>query len=172
MFLDAYARGGSGGVGVFVNGGFVDLSGEQCNEMFPELSSGVLMHRTLGGGQTALPSTAANHWELFAFIVLLRLFPEVISNRYIGVRSDSVAACTCVQSLHAGVDCVELAHLTRAVLSECVHLNCRLSTVHIAGVANVLADPLSRDKWSEFGIEASTWVSHRHGVPSAFLVSL
>ena len=148
----------------------LSASGEQCNAMFPELSPGV--RRTLGGGQTALPSTAANHWELFAFAVLLRLFPEVIRNRFIVVRSDSVSACTCVQSLHAGVDRVELAHLTRVVLSDCVHLNCRLSPLHIAGVANVLADPLCRDKWSDFGRAASTWVSQHHGVTSAFLVSL
>ena len=102
VFLDA--RGGSGGVGVFANGCFVGLSGEQCNDMFLELSTG--MCRTLGDGESALPSTAANHWELFAFVVLLRLFPEVIRNRLIVVLSDSVSACTCVQSLHAGVDCV------------------------------------------------------------------
>ena len=74
---------------VFVNGGFVGLSGEQCNAMFPNLSPEV--RRTLGGGQTALPSTAANHWELFAFVVLFRLFPEVIRNRFHVVRSDSVS---------------------------------------------------------------------------------
>ena len=168
VYLDA--RGGSGGVGAFIDGGFVGLSGADCNRLFPNLSPGV--SRSVGGGRRAQPSVEANHWELFAFVVLLDLFPAVVRDRYLVVRSDSMSAIKCVRDLHAGVDCVELAHLTRVVLSLCVRLNCRLCPVHVAGSENRLADPLSRGKWTDFCEAAGAWVLQQHSIVSPFLSSV
>jgi hypothetical protein len=170
-YLDA--RGGSGGVGVFLDGGFVAFTGSECNKLYPTLSPGVT--RCVGGGREALPSSEANHWEMFCFVVMLDCFPDVLRNRFVVVRSDSMSACKCVRDLHAGVDSVELAHLTRVVLSKCVELNCRLMPVHIPGVENVLADPLSRSHWSAFGTAANCWVRSAPGHyarDSPFLLSL
>ena len=126
----------------------------------------------MGGGKWSQPSSEANHWELFAFFVMLDVFPDLLRNRFVVIRSDSMCACKCVRDLHAGVDCVELAHLTRAVLSKCVVLNCRLVPLHILGVDNTLADPLSRGDWQRFGQCACTWVRKHSGGGSQILESL
>lgn len=144
------------------------LSGEDCNVMFPEMSPGV--HRVQGVGYVAAPSDEATHREMFCFVVMLELFPDVIRNRFVVVRSVSMSACKCVGDLHAGMDCVELAHLTRVFLSQCVHSNCRVLPVHIPGVMNVLADTLSRGKWAEFSSKASEWL--QWGRSSDFLSNL
>ena len=67
--VEAYldARGGSGGVGVFVNGAFVGLTGEECNAKYPwseglgyvPCSPGV--RRQVAGGAWEEPSVHANH---------------------------------------------------------------------------------------------------------------
>ena len=164
------ARGGSGGVGVFIDGGFVGLSGAECDRLFPDLSPGV--SRSVGGGRRAQPSVEANHCELFDFVVLLELFPAVVRDWYLVVCSDSVSAIKCVRDLHARVDCVELAHLTRVALSLCVRLNCRACPVHVAGIENRLADPLSRGKWTDFCEAAGAWVLQQHSIVSPFLSSV
>jgi hypothetical protein len=70
-YLDA--RGGSGGVGVFLDGGFVAFTGSECNKLYPTLSPGVT--RCVGGGREALPSSEANHWELFVSWLCWIVFP-------------------------------------------------------------------------------------------------
>lgn len=177
VFIDA--RGGPGGVGLFVDGGFVGLTGEECNARYPAwmrdgraaaLASPGL-RRQLDTGAWAEPSEWANHWELFAFCVLLDLFPDVFRDKFVVVRSDSMAACRCVRDLSAALDSPVLAHLTRVFLGLCVRFNVRILPLHIAGVENALADPLSRDRLSEFAGVAGAWVAAR-GSPSPFLGGL
>lgn len=136
------ARGGSGGVGVFIDGAFVGLTGPQVNALYPQLSPGV--PRTIGLGQAVGPSVEANHWEMMAFIVLLDMFPSFVRDRRIVVHSDSISAIKCVRTLSAALDSPEMAHLTREFLWRTVDLNVRVLPVHIPGVQNELADPLSR----------------------------
>lgn len=123
-------------------------------------------------GAWNVPSVHANHWELFAFCVLLDLFALVFANQFIVVDSDSMSACKCVRDLSAALDSPELAVLTRQFLSLTVRLNVRVLPRHIPGVANVLADPLSRDEWSKFGCVASEWCSEHGFGRSAYLNSL
>ena len=113
----------------------------------------------------------ANHWEMFAFCVLLWFYPEVLRNRFVVVRSDSMSACKCVRDLSAGVDSPAMAHLTRVFLSLAVRLNCRICPVHIAGVDNVLAVALSRGKWSAFGQAAAEWLQAKALPSSRFIKS-
>lgn len=164
IFIDA--RGGSGGVGMFVLGGFLGLTGSECNALYP--SGGAIV----SPGNWALPSTEANHWELFAFVVLLDVFPAVFEDTFVAVDSDSMTAIKCVRDLSAALDSPALAALTRTFLGQCVRLNTRVLPRHIAGEANVLADPLSRDMWAQFGTQASAWCGASGFGPSAFLLSL
>ena len=167
VFIDA--RGGDGGVGVFVDGGFVGLTGPEVNARYPELSPGV--RRALSGSRVANPSGEANHWEMMAFVVLLDAFPEVLRGRHVVVHSDSVTAVRCVRTLSAALESPPLAHLTRAFLGRCVRLGTRVRPVHVPGDENVLADPLSRGarELGRFGRVAAAWVADRHGQQSAFL---
>ena len=158
IFIDA--RGGTGGVGMFVNGGFVGLTGEQCNELYP------LGSTLVSPGSWLSPSTEANHWELFAFCVLLDLFPFVLENKFVVVDSDSMSAIKCVRDLSAALDSMPLASLTRTFLSLTVKLNVRVLPRHLPGVLNVLADPLSRGMWPQFGAVANAWCV-ANGFPSS-----
>ena len=164
IFIDA--RGGTGGVGVFVNGGFVGLTGEQCNERYP------LGSELVSPGSWVSPSTEANHWEMFAFCVLLDLFPLVLQNRFVVVDSDSMSAIKCVRDLSASLDSLPLACLTRTFLSMTVKLNVRVLPRHIAGSLNVLADPLSRGMWPQFGTSANAWCLAKGWACSTYLREL
>ena len=117
-------------------------------------------------------STEANHWELFAFSVLLDLFPEVVRDRHVVVWSDSVSAISCVRDMSACLDSPVLAHLTRGVLGQCVRLNVRILPMHVAGVENVLADPLSRGNWRDFAAQAESWLRVRGKGPSSYMRSM
>jgi hypothetical protein len=177
-YLDA--RGGSGGVGLFVDGGFLGLTGEECNAAYPALqpdgvpatlaSPGV--RRQLETGEWVAPSVEANHWELFCFCVLLDVYPEVFRDKFVVTRSDSMSACRSVRDLTAHIDSPVMAHLTRVFLRMCVELNVRVLPLHIAGVDNVLADPLSRNQLSVFAGRAKDWVLVEHKLSSPFLVAL
>lgn len=81
------------------------------------------VRRRIGTGRVAEASTEANHWELFAFSVLLDLFSEVVRNRHAVVWSDSVSAIICVRDMCACLDSPVLAHRTRVVLGQCVRPN-------------------------------------------------
>lgn len=160
------ARGGSGGVGLWVNGGFVGLTGLECNERYP--SGGALV----SPGAWDIPSVEANHWEMFAFCVLLDLFPLVVADQFVVIESDSITACKCVRTLTAALKSPELAVLTRQFLLLCVEHNVRVLPRHIAGVDNVLADPLSRADWPRFGREAEAWCVQQGFPGSPFLATL
>ena len=82
--------------------------------------------------------------------MLFETFSDVLRNRRIVVHSDSMSAVACVRTLLACLDSPAMAHLTRAVLGRCVELNVRVLPVHIPGSRDVLADPLSRDKFDVF----------------------
>jgi len=114
----------------------------------------------------------ANHWELFAFVVLLDVFADVVRNKHIVVWSDSKSAIRCVRDLSACLDSPVLAHLTREVLGLCVQLNVRILPKYVPGPENVLADPLSRGNWGEFGAQAEAWLRPRGFGPFSFLSAL
>ena len=133
-------------------------------------SPGVL--RQLAGGELAQPSVDAHHWEMFGFIMLLDMFPEVVRNRHVIVKSDSVTAIKCARDLTAALDSPPLAHLTRQFLGLCVRLNVRLLTQHVPGFENTLADPLSRDDLGLFALRAREWVCEHKCVQSAYLALL
>jgi len=159
------ARGGDGGVGVWFDGAFIGLTCAECNARYP--AGGTLV----SPGAWVPASGAGNHWEMFAFCVLLDLFGDLLVGQYVEVESDSMSAIKCVRELSAALDS-QLAALTRTFLGQCVRLNMRVLPLHVAGVDNVLADPLSRDDCPRFGREARAWLWRHRGERSAFLAQL
>lgn len=179
IFLDA--RGGPGGVGVFCDGAFLGLTGAETNARYPAREAGTGawcalaspgVARRVDTGAILPPSREANHWELFAFAVLLDVFPDVLRDRFVVVHSDSVSAIKCVRDFSAALDSPEMAHLTRVVLGQMVRLNVRIRPQYVPGVDNVLADPLSRDKVSLFAGRAQAWLRSRGWETSSFLASV
>lgn len=131
------------------------------------------LRRELAAGQWVNPSVEANHWELFAYCLLLKYVSDVVRNRlFVIVRSDSMSACRCIRDHSASLDAVEMAHLARVFLSLEVRLNYGVNPVHIPGVENVLADPLSRGYWPEFGRQAAAWLLSKFNTVSACLCNL
>ena len=110
VYLDA--RGGSGGVGVFVGGAFVGLACGECNVRYSycegmeyaPCSPGLGVRRQVAGAAKDEPLVHANHWELFAFCVILALFPDMVRNRFLVVRLDSISACKRVRGLSASLE--------------------------------------------------------------------
>ena len=151
---------------MFVNGGFLGLTGEECNARYPRGGEFV------SPGAWRFPSRESNHWELFAFCVYADVFPDVLRNSYVVVHSDNMSAIKCVRDMTAALESVELAELTRQFLSRCVMLNCRIMPVHIPGKENILADPLSRAWWPVFGRRAARWCLEQGRGESRFLLSL
>lgn len=164
IYLDA--RGGSGGIGIFVDGGFVGLTGSECNALFP--AGSVVPSPGVG----PVPRTDANSWELFAFCALMLLFHDYLAGRYVRVDSDSATAVKCIRCLSANLDSPELAGLTRSFLSLTVRYHVRVEPRHIPGVRNVLADALSRGQWRDFGRRADGWCAEVGRGHSPFLRSL
>jgi hypothetical protein len=135
-----------------MEGAFVSLTGAECNALYPAGSA------ISSPGTWAEPSTAANHWEMFAFIVWMDLFGSCVENTAVRVLSDSRTAIRCVRDLSAALDSPELAALTRMFLSLCVDHNVLIVPQHIPGEKNVLADTLSRNQYGAFALHAAEWL--------------
>ena len=109
---------------------------------------------------------------MFAFCVLLDCFSLVLENKFVVVDSDSMSAIKCVRDLSASLDSLPLASLTRTFLSLTVKLNVRVLPRHLPGALNVLADPLSRGMWPQFGASANAWCLSQGRPSSLYLCGL
>jgi len=76
---------GDGGLGLFVDGAFLGLSPEQVRAHW---------------ACSECPDTPhANHWELYNFAGLLRVFPDYLRNKVVMVDNDNMAAVAGVRKL-------------------------------------------------------------------------
>jgi len=148
---------GKGGIGVFVDGGFLSFSPGQ-------------QHTLLRGHPT---TEFANEWELFAFAVLLRAFGPYLANHHVLVLSDNYVAVQAVRRFHIpSMHSEYLAAVLREIFSLCVQHNIRLKPRWIPGTTNSLADALSRQKWEIAGSEISAYAYGVTGRASAFAMHL
>lgn len=122
---------GVGGLGIFCSGGFLALSSAEA---------------PLFWACGDCPDTEfANHWELYNFVVLHRVFGDYLRDRVVSVKCDNMAAVLGVRKFKCGsVDAIESARILRLLFGLCVQYNVRLCTQWIPGDTNVLADALSR----------------------------
>ena len=150
---------GSGGLGIFCDGGFVSLSPSAVRA-----SCVCIGHPT---------REWANHWELFNFIVLLRLFGPYPANKVVSPVCDNSFTVNAIKRWKIGSgDAEYCSSALRTLFSLCVHYNIRLRPTWIAGDDTVLADALSREYWDIASHELSTYVRRAHGRRSAFCEGL
>ena len=150
---------GEGGLGIFCDGAFVSFS--------PTATCSPAV--CVGHPQTAW----ANHWELFNWVVFLRLFGHYLQNKVVSPVCDNAFSVGAIKrwkikSLDAEYCCSTL----RTLFSLCVVHNVRLRPTWIPGDDNVLADALSRGYWNVASSELNAYNVSTHGSASAFCTGL
>ena len=136
---------GLGGLGIFVDGGFV------------EFAPGEIQISPYGAGHPTRES--ANDWELFNFVVLMRVFGSYLANRTVVVDCDNACSVSAVRKFRArSVKAEYMAATVRTLFGLCVRYNVRLKPRWIAGKENVLPDALSRQYWRIVGLELTKYI--------------
>ena len=137
---------GSGAVGVFIFGGYTGLTHPQLRQLLPRDVPPQGLHISV--------------YETFAALVAVRLYPEAVRNQHLCLRSDNtvtVAAvnkmtCTAAEPSRTHVMCI-----LRKLFNASVALNFRLTSLHVRGVDNGVADALSRQDWPRFHALLQAW---------------
>ena len=136
---------GDGGLGIFIDGAFLGLSPAETRTHWACVDH---------------PCTPwANHWELYNFVVLLRVYSDYVRNKVILIDNDNMAAIAAVRKFAASsAEAVETARILRLLFGLCVQLNVRLRARWVPGALNVLLDALSRQYW---GVTAAELHAYR-----------
>lgn len=137
---------GSGAVGVFIFGGYVGLPHSRLRQLLPH--------------DTPPPGLHISVYETFAVLVAVRLFPEAVRNQHLRLRSDNTSTVAAVNKMTCAAKGPSRAHMMtilRRLFSASVHLNFRLTALHIPGVNNGLTDALSRQDWPRFHTLLHAW---------------
>lgn len=146
---------GHGGLGIFCDGGFVSLSPARV--------------RCIDEGAGHPLTDHSNEWELFSFVVLLRLYGEYLRDRVVSPVNDNACAVCAISKWRVGeLDAQYCAATLRTLFSLCVRYNVRLCPRWIPGESNILADALSRATWPIVSQELQTFAESASGRPSIF----
>lgn len=132
------------GIGVFVDGGFVSLSASACMNLFDDTPSF---------------DAPIQLWELFAVVVLLRLFGDYLRGeawQLVGDNSNVTAWLT-RGTVRQGVCQQQALTWLKQIKLAAVAAGVRLQPVWIASADNGLADALSRSDWSRFYDLLKVW---------------
>ena len=128
ILLDAT---GDGSLGIFVDGAWLALS-SRATRLFLACSD----HPATGD---------ANQWELYDFVVLLRMFGDYLRNKVITVVSDNMAAVGSLRKFVCkSANAVDSARILRVLCGLCVQYNVRLHTQWISRALNHSPHALSR----------------------------
>lgn len=142
-------------VGIFHAGGFASFDASQLAGL---------------GLSPPLDSDNINLWECFAVLVALVLFPDVFRASRVVVYCDNAAS---VAWITGGSPRPAAARtIVQRLFEMCVHLHIRLNVVPIEGMANVLADAVSRRQWGRFGPLAAAALGCESEFLSGILPSL
>lgn len=138
---------GIGCIGVFVNGFFAALTYQELCARFDDVP----------------PIDARiDCFELFAVLVLLRIFPDHLRGRFITVDIDNPGASKSVRSgLSASP---ELQDIRERIFIESVHVGCRLSSRKVLGSEIPMADALSRKDSIKFNFHYRQWFDTQQGL--------
>ena len=98
-----------------------------------------------------------NLWECLAVYMALAAYPEVFSTSRVVVYCDNAATVAWVSG--GSPKSAPARPLIQSLFALCVRLHVRLVVAPIEGVANVLADAVSRRQWARFGPAAAAALS-------------
>lgn len=139
------------GVGVFVDGGFCGLSGDQCRCLFADAP--------------VADDAPIQLWELFAVVVLVRLYGPYLQGQHWELAVDnSNVQCWLSKGTIKGDVCYERAlHYLLELFRMQWDLNMRLTPYWISTDSNTLADAASRRNWSAFQLALQHWLQLKGG---------
>lgn len=148
---------GNGGLGIFIDGGFVSLAPEEVLEV------------TKGLSIPPPTSNYANEWECYNVAVLLHLFGEYLESRSVVIWCDNQCTVSAIHKLAVTkANASVLAGIVRCVFDLCLRYNVCLRPKWIAGVENVLADALSRQRWPTVATEMQFYIVQQGYEPSSW----
>ena len=136
------------GYGVFFMGGYFSLSFAEARDMFPDAPDS---------------SEPIHIHELFAVLLLCRLYPTALSGLYVRLHIDNTIVVSVINKGTAkGVTGPRMMEYVRDIfwLSAC-H-NFRLTSTYISSADNSLADALSRNDYPRFLCLLHDWKSGTH----------
>jgi hypothetical protein len=139
------------GVGVFVDGGFCGLSGDQCRRLFADAP--------------VADDAPIQLWELFAVVVLVRLYGPYLQGQHWELAVDnSNVQCWLSKGTIKGDVCYERAlHYLLELFRMQWDLNMRLTPYWISTDSNTLADAASRRNWPAFQLALQHWLQLKGG---------
>jgi hypothetical protein len=130
-----------GCVGVFVDGHFASFSYEELSARFDDTP----------------PRDATVHiFELFAVLVLLRVFRHVLQHVHISVSIDNPGAAKSVETERSAN--IDMHVIREKIFLESFHNGCRVSGRKVVGTDIELADSLSRKDSPRFNELLYDWV--------------
>ena len=150
------------GIGVFFNAqSFVGLTFAECGERFPQL----------GAPLAADASVAIHIKELFAVLVAVTEFPDLVTDSLVIVRTDNKLVEAAINSGASRANDPLMMDFLRQLFSASVRLNFRLVASYVGTLDNGLADSLSRQEWARFYSLRAAWVAAQRDGPAATVSS-
>jgi hypothetical protein len=146
------------GIGVFVDSErHLGLTFAECARRFPQL-----------GPPLAPDASVAIHIkELFAVLVAVTAFPDVVRDALVVVRTDNTVVEAAINSGASRAVDPLMMRFVRELFWASVRLNFRIVASYISTFDNGLADALSRQQWPRFFELRSAWAAQQRGARSA-----
>jgi hypothetical protein len=136
-------------IGVFLQGGFASLSAERLRALFADVPA---------------DSDPIQLWELYAVVVAVRLFPACLAGGSWCVLVDNGNVHTWLTkgTVKGDVCFPQALAMLKDIFTTSVALRFRLSSRHVPGEENGLADALSREQWPRFAGLLRDWALGAH----------
>lgn len=136
------------GYGAFLQGGFFSLSFDQAAVIFADCPA---------------PSAPIHIHELFAVLILCRLFPASLHGHHIRLFIDNTIVVAAVNKGTAkGLTGPQMMVYLREIFRLSATHNFRLTSQYITSNSNTLFDSLSRGDFDTFWATLSDWKLGRH----------
>ena len=136
------------GYGAFLMGGYFSLSFQAARAIFPDAPD---------------PSEPIHVHELFAVLILCRLFSAALSGLHVRLHIDNTVVVSVVNKGTAkGATGPRMMHYVRDLFWLSARHNFRLTSNYISTTDNTLADALSRGEFSRFDSLLNDWKHGRH----------
>ena len=136
------------GYGAFLMGGYFSLSFAAARDMFPDAPD---------------PSEPIHVHELFAVLILCRLFSAALEGLYLRLHIDNTIVVSVVNKGTAkGATGPRMMEYVRHIFWLSARHNFRLTSSYISTSNNSLADALSRGEFPRFHLLLNDWKHGRH----------
>ena len=136
------------GYGAFLIGGYFSLSFSAARKLFPDAPE---------------PSEPIHVHELFAVLILCRLFSAALRGLFVRLHIDNTVVVAVINKGTAkGTTGPRMMQFVREIFWLSAYHNFRLTSTYISSANNSLADALSRNDYARFSVLLDDWKNGRH----------